>query len=225
MWRNVSQTGAIRVAASASLDSEDAFMQYSHDMVRAWDFFTDWLNAKRGGVILNGSSYTIAFHFIEDYSNKTVVTEVYKSLLPSFDLFYGPYSASLSKSAADVTDPAGKFLLAAGTNTAVFKDRRSTFTTLPPNLAYLENSFAALAAYGAKTTAVIKDTDFAGCGTPEESNSSAINAGLMLYKHFYVDPLSSNYSSSISSIIAELKKQKIETVMGCTYLGLCYEVT
>jgi ABC-type branched-subunit amino acid transport system substrate-binding protein len=193
-------------------------------MVRAWDFFTEWVKGYRGGIILNGSSYSIAFDFIEDYSNKTLVTEVYTSLLPGFNLFFGPYSSVLSRSAADVTDPAGRFLLAAGTNTSAFKDRKSAFTTLPPNMAYFENSFAALVAYGAKTTAVIKDSDFAGCGTPQESHASAIKAGITLYKHYDVDSSSPYYYSIISSIIAELKEHGVETVMGCTYSRLCFAV-
>jgi ABC-type branched-subunit amino acid transport system substrate-binding protein len=194
-------------------------------MVRGWDFFTQWLNAERGGIVLNRSSYSIMFDFIEDYSNQTLVTEVYKSLLPDFELFFAPYSSGLTRSAADVTDPAGKFLLATGAaNTAVTQNRRSTFTTLPPNLEYLDSSFAALAAYGSKNVAVIRDEGYAACGAAQDSNSSAIKAGLELYKHYDVDPSNPNYSSSISDIIAELKANGVETVMGCSYSTLCYEV-
>jgi hypothetical protein len=225
MWRSQNQTRIIQVAASASLYWNDAYVKNCRDMIRGWDFFAHWLNAIRGGVILNGSAYSIAFDFIEDYSNKTLVAEVYKSLLPSFNLFFGPYSSVLSSSAVDVTDPAGKFLLATGaSNTAVFKNRRSSFTTLPPNIEFMDSSFAAFASYGSKTVAVIRDAGYAACGTAQNSNSSAIKAGLTLYKHYDVDPSSPYYPSTIRSIIAELKDHGVETLLGCTYVALCYEV-
>jgi hypothetical protein len=66
--------------------------------------------------------------------------------------------------------------------------------------------------------------DYAACGTAQDSNNSAIKAGLTLYKHFDVDPASPYYSSSVSAAIAELKEHMVESVMGCTYLALCYEV-
>jgi hypothetical protein len=194
-------------------------------MVRSWDMFAEWLNKYRGGIRLNGFNYSMVFNFIEDYSNNSLVTKVYKSLLPDFDLFFCPYSTSLAWNAVDVTDPAGKFLLATSSSgTAVFKNRRSSFTTLPSNVAFLDGGFGAFAAYGSKTTAVIKDIGYGGCGTAQNSNSTAQKYGLKLYKHYDVDPSSPNYASTISSIIAELKEHGVETLMGCTYLGLCYEV-
>jgi ABC-type branched-subunit amino acid transport system substrate-binding protein len=219
------ETRVIRVAASSSMYWSDSFVRYGRDMVRGWDMFAQWLNEYRGGIKLNGTTYSVVLDFVQDYSSNTLVTNVYKSLLPSFNLFFGPYSSGLTKSAADVTDPAGKFLLAsAASSTAVVKNRRSTFTTLPPNVKYLDSSFAAFALYGSKTVAVIKDLGYGACGTAQDSNSSAIKAGLKLYKHYDVDPSSPYYSSKVSAIIAELKEHGIETVMGCTYLGLCYEV-
>jgi ABC-type branched-subunit amino acid transport system substrate-binding protein len=187
--------------------------------------FARWLNEERGGIRLNAKSYSIVFDFIQDYSNNTLVTKVYNSLLKDFDLFFAPYSSGLSNSAADITDPAGKLLLSVGaSSTAVFTNRRSSFTTLPPNLEYLDSSFAALAAYGSKTVAVIKDLDYAGCGNPHDSNASAIKAGLTLYKHYDVDPSGPFYSNRIGHIIEELKAHGVETLLGCTYLSLCYEV-
>jgi ABC-type branched-subunit amino acid transport system substrate-binding protein len=215
----------IRVAASSSMYWSDTFVRYGRDMVRGWEMFAQWLNKERGGIVLNGTAHSIVFDFIQDYSSNSLVTNVYKSLLKDYDLFFSPYSSGLSRSAADVTDPAGKFLLATGaSNTAVFRNRKSSFTTLPPNLEFLDSSFAAFAGYGSKTVAVIKDTDYAACGTAQDSNNSAIKAGLTLYKHYDVDPASSYYSSTVRSIIAELKEHSVESVMGCTYLPLCYEV-
>lgn len=228
MWRNQStgnQSRVIRIATSASLYWKDTYARYGRDMVRGWDMFAQWLNVERGGIQLNGSAYSIAFDMIEDYSDKALITEIYKSLLNDFNLFFGPYSSGLTVNAVDVTDPAGKFLLATGaTFTAVFKGRKSSFTTLPPNLAYIDSSFAAFSSYGAKTTAVLKDTDFTGCGTPQESNASATSYGLTLYKQYDLNPLSPYYSQNVSDIIADLKKKGVETIVACTYLPLCYEV-
>jgi hypothetical protein len=194
-------------------------------MVRGWDMFAQWLNVERGGIQLNHSSYYVVFDFIEDYSNNSMVTKAYKSLLKDVNFFFAPYSTRLTRNAVDVTDPAGRFLLATeASNTAMFKNSRSSFTTLPPNLEYLDSSLAALAAYGSKTVAVLKDIDFGGCGTAQDSNTTALKYGLELYKHYDLDPSSPYYSSTVSGILAELKEHGVETVMGCTYLGLCYEV-
>jgi hypothetical protein len=222
---NEEETRVIRVATSASLYYKSIYAMYGRDMVRSWDMFAEWLNKERGGIKYNGSNYSIVFNFIEDYSDNSLVTKVYKSLLEDFDLYFCPYSSSLAWNAVDVTDPAGRFLLAtSASGTAVFKNRRSSFTTLPSNVAFLDSGFAAFTAYGSKTTAVIKDMGYGGCGTAQNSNDAAIKAGITLYKHYDVDPASPSYASIVSDIIAELKAQEVETVMGCTYLGLCYEV-
>jgi hypothetical protein len=142
-------------------------------MVRGLDFFTQWLNTVRGGVKLNRISYSIVFNFIEDYSNITLIAEVYKLLLPEVDLFVGPYSSGLTRSAANVTDPAGKFLLSTGaTNTSAGR-------ALSP--LYL----------GTRHISKI----------PQESNASAIQLGLKLYKQYDLDPSSPDYSCRISVLV------------------------
>lgn len=228
MLRNESvdaENRVIRVAASASLNPGDTFERYGHDMVRGWDMFAQWLNVERGGIQLNNCSYYIVFDFIEDYSDNAMVAKAYKSSLRDVNLFFAPYSSRLTRDAIDITDPGGAFLLATeASNTAMFQNSRTSFTTLPPNLEYLESSLAALAAYGSKTVAVLKDIDFGGCGTAQDSNTTALKYGLSLYKHYDLDPASPYYSSSVSAIIAELNENGVETVMGCTYVGLCYEV-
>jgi ABC-type branched-subunit amino acid transport system substrate-binding protein len=195
-------------------------------MVRGWDFFAHWLNTERGGLYFNGSNYTIMFDFIEDYSKREFVTKVYTSIVNDYDFFFAPYTSTLANAAADVTDPKGKFMIAtSASNTLFFKDRASTFAALPPSLKYLDASFKALSSMGAKVVAVIRDTDYGACGSASASNVSATKNGMTLYRHYDVNPSSPSYAEDINRIIADLKNKSVETLVGCTYVPLCYHVS
>jgi ABC-type branched-subunit amino acid transport system substrate-binding protein len=223
--RNKNSTNVISVAASASFYFEGAHSHFSRDMARGWDFFANWLNTERGGIYFNGSNYSITFDFVEDYSSKDFVSKVFTSIVDDYDFFFAPYSSSLANVAADVTDPKGKFMIAtAASNTAFFKNRASTFATLPPSMKYLDASFKALSSAGAKVVAVIKDTDYGACGSASASIESAKNNNMTLFKHYDVVPSSPTYADDVARIIADLKNSSVETLVGCTYLPLCYHV-
>lgn len=188
--------------------------------------FALWLNTERRGIKFNGSSYSILFDFIDDYSNITLVTKVYKTLLSRYDFFFAPYSAVLSKAAVDVTDPAGKYLMAtSASSTPIFQSRISSFSNLPSNIMFSDASMAAFRSFGANSTAVIKDVDISGCGNVSDSTKMANKYGLHLFGHFDVDPKSPTYESEVFTIISQLKANGIQTVMGCTFRSLCFLVS
>jgi ABC-type branched-subunit amino acid transport system substrate-binding protein len=187
--------------------------------------FALWLNTERRGIKLNGSSYSILFDFIDDYSNATLVTKVYKTLLGDYDFFFAPYSAVLSKAAIDVTDPAEKYLMStSASGTSIFQNRVSSFSNLPSNVMFSDASMAAFKSFGANSTAVIKDIDISACGNSSDTTRIAKKYGLHLYGHFDVNPKSPTYESEVSTIISQLKANRIETVIGCTFQTLCFLV-
>lgn len=223
---NAQEQYVIRMGASASMASSDEYYYYGREMTSGWDLFTNWVNLERGGIRLWGRNYTVAFDYVEDYSNKTDVTKVYQSMLSEYDIFHAPYSSGLTQRAVDVTDPAGKLMIAAGaTNTAIFAGRDSAFTLIASNIQYLESSMGVFRANGAKTVAVMKDTDYAGCGdTYQDSVDMAAKYNLTLYGYYLLDSSSSNYSAQVLEIALDLQANQIDTVIGCTYLKLCFEV-
>jgi ABC-type branched-subunit amino acid transport system substrate-binding protein len=216
----------LRVAATASLRASDAYARQSRDMVRGWHMFALWLNTERKGIKLNGGYYSMYLDLIDDYSDATLVSKVYKTLLSNYNFFFAPYSTSLSKAAVDVTDPAGKFLMStAASGTSVFQNRASSFTNLPSNVMYTDAAMAAFKSLGASSTVVIKDVDISACGNSSDSKKVAEKYGLNLYGHFNVNPKSSTYASDVATIISQLKANGIETVIGCTFQTLCYLVS
>jgi hypothetical protein len=188
--------------------------------------FALWLNTERKGIKLNGSSYSIFFDFIDDYSNDTLVTKVYNTLLNDYDFFFAPYAGTLAKAAIDVTDPAGKYLMStSASNTAIYLNRASSFSNLPSNVMFSDASMAAFKSFGAKSTAVIKDIDISSCGNSSDTEKIAKKYGLHFYGHFDVNPKSPTYETEVASIISQLKANGVETVIGCTFQTLCFLVS
>lgn len=217
----------IRMGSSASMASTDDYFHYGKEMTSGWDLFTNWVNLERGGIRLWGRNYSVAFDYVEDYSNKTDVTKVYESMLSEYSIFHAPYSSSLTMRAADVTDPAGMLMIAAAASTtAVFAGRTATFATISSNNQYLESSMGAFHANGAKTVAVMKDIGYGGCGdTYQDSVDTATKYNLTLHGYYLLDSASSNYSAQVLEVALDLQAHNIETVVGCSYTKLCYDVS
>jgi ABC-type branched-subunit amino acid transport system substrate-binding protein len=217
----------IRMAAAASMSSTDLYFHYGKEMTSGYDLFTNWVNLGRGGIDLWGQKYTVVFDYIEDFSNKSSVNSIFKSMLSEYDIFHAPYSSSLTRPAVDITDPAGKLMIAsAASTTSIFVGRRAAFATISSNNEYLESSMGAFKVNGATTVAVIKDIGYGGCGdTYEDSVNTAKKHNLTLHGYFLLDSTSSNYSGLVLEVAIDLKANNIETVVGCSYTKLCADVS
>jgi hypothetical protein len=217
----------IRMAAAASMSPSDLYFHYGKEMTSGYDLFTNWVNLVRGGIHLWERNYTVVFDYIEDFSDKSSVTSIFNSMLSEYDIFHAPYSSSLTRPAVDITDPAERLMIAsAASTTSIFVGRRASFATISSNNEYLDSSMGAFRANGARTVAVLKDIGYGGCGdTYEDSVNTAYKHDLTLHGYFLLDSTSSNYSGLVLEVAMDLKANNIETVVGCSYTKLCYDVS
>jgi ABC-type branched-subunit amino acid transport system substrate-binding protein len=187
--------------------------------------FAKWVNLDRGGVNLHDKKYPVAIKIVEDYSNKSAINSVYNELLPDFDFFFAPTSSGFTNVAADVTDPAGKLMVtSAASATYVFKDRNSTFGAVPPSIQYLESSMGAFSSLGAKSVAVLKEDSYSGCDSYEDSFVTATKYNMSLFGYYPLNPASPSFSADFIELAQKFKDGGLETIIGCTYGILCYEV-
>lgn len=133
----------IRIGVSVSAAAGDEFEVFGRNLFGGYTLFANWVNIERKGVVINGTNYTIAVDFIEDYSNSDYVAAAYDKLDPVCNVYFGPYSSGLTKTAATITESRGDLMLAgAAADPAIFATSSSTFGTLPPSSAYLEVAFS-----------------------------------------------------------------------------------
>jgi hypothetical protein len=222
---NPEEQYVIRMATSASMASDDLYFYYGREMTSGFDFFTNWVNLGRRGISLWDRNYSFAIEYVQDYSNKSDVTKVYRSMVSKYDIFHSPHSSGLTQPAVEITDPAGKLIFSSASTTSIFVNRTAAFSMMASNNGYLESSMGAFSANGAKSVAVLKDTDYGGCGdTPEDSVNIAKKYNLTLHGFYMLDVTSANYSGLVREVVSDLMANKVETIVGCSYSKLCYAV-
>jgi hypothetical protein len=215
----------IKMGTSASMDSETRYAGPGAEMVRAWDFFLDWVNLIRGGIDYNGGMNYVAMELIEDNSNISDVAIAYEALVESHGILFGPFSSPLTEEAIKLADQAGRLMIAsAASNTSLFAGRARSFGALPPSYKYLDSSMAVFGLHGAKSVAVLGDKD-SGCGDYNDSKIAAEKYNMTLFGFFQLDPLSASYSADVLDLAERFKLEGVEAIVGCTFAPLCYEVS
>lgn len=130
--------GNIRIGAPISFQIGDNFFSYGVTISNAWNMFSEWVN-DRGGIKVNGKNYSVSVHYVEDYSNSSLVAEICNFLTntSNMDFMFGPYSSSLTTACIDFTDPRNVLLMSGGSSdTDMFRNSESVFGTLPGDLEY-----------------------------------------------------------------------------------------
>ena len=132
--------GNIRIGSPISFQIGDEFFSYGVTISNAWNMFAEWVN-DRGGIKVNGKNYSVSIHYVEDYSNKTLVAEICDSLTNSnaMDFMFGPYSSGLTAACQDVTDMRNILLMSGGSSDSdLYRNSELLFGTLPGDLEYAE---------------------------------------------------------------------------------------
>ena len=113
---------------------------------------------------------------------------------------------------------------AAATHEEVYADNNYTFGTTAPSLLYVEAAFRSLSTFGAKRVAVLRDKNEPMCFL---DTVSAVSAGspVELYGYYDLDPTAPDYQEHIRGVLVDLKENGVESVMGCSYLDLCIQVS
>jgi hypothetical protein len=134
------------------------------------------------------------------------------------------YSA-LTNVTAGLTDPAKKILVAAASaNTKVYTPKNYLFGTLPPGSLYVVAAFRSLSTFNASRVAVLRDNNDPMCF---ESTVRAVDPlyPVNLYAYYSLDPKSPQYIENIRTILLDLKSNNVESLLGCSYMDLCIQVS
>lgn len=130
--------GIIRIGAPISFQLDDKFFSYGTTMSNSWNMFVEWVN-QRGGVQLNGLSYSVSIQYVEDFSKAEYVAEIcdYLTNMTKMDFMFGPYSSSLTETCKNLTDARDTLLLSGGASTSeLFSNSELLFGTLPGDYEY-----------------------------------------------------------------------------------------
>jgi hypothetical protein len=220
-----SNVNQLRFAASTSAASTDSQRTFGRMLFGAYTMFVNWVNIEKGGIIINGTNYSVSIHFVEDYSSQAYVTEAYETLAPDYDFFFGPYSSSLTRKAVEVTESQQKLLMAgAASEQRIFSSSKYTFGTLPYSPQFVESAFSTFSALGAKKIGIISDLDYASCRNTTLSQKFSVTYNISLFRHVLVDRSDSNYSAVVRETLREFQSNGVDVVHACTYSTLCYEV-
>ena len=100
----------IRLGGTISYELHDEYHFYGEQMKNSWVLFNEWVNEVRGGVLVNGTNYTFAVGYIDDFSDSTKVQEGFEYLLSNvstlegLDIMLAPYASSLTRVAVDIAE-------------------------------------------------------------------------------------------------------------------------
>ena len=115
-------------------------------------------------------------------------------------------------------------IAAAAANENVYKGKNYTFGTLPPSLLYVEAAFNSLSTFNASRVAVIRDTNEPTCFSETVMEASS-GSSVELYGYYSLDNSAPDYVDQILAILTDLKANDVESILGCSYLDLCIQVS
>ena len=168
-----------------------------------------------------------------------------------FLFIFGPYSSSLNKACSSITEENSKFLFTGGTSdTLIFRDSNYLYGTLPGSVRYvrfvdlisfwrisflyyfiinywlfyfISAVFELLDELGAKTIAILRDSNYPSCDDTAISGAEIIT-NITVFEVYDLNINSPLYKEELSAILAKLKLNNIETIYGCSYSTMCLEV-
>ena len=99
----------LKFGATISHDVNDAFLYYGSQMLNAWMMLVEWVNEEKGGILINGTNYSVSLSFMDDFSKTEFVETGFnhllnenKSILQGLDFMLAPYSSSLTRAAQEI---------------------------------------------------------------------------------------------------------------------------
>ncbi|MGP1615558.1 MAG: amino acid ABC transporter substrate-binding protein, partial [Pollutimonas bauzanensis] len=100
----------IRIGMTVS--SAGTFALQAQSGSRGVEIWVDDVNS-RGGIEIGGKKRKVELVTLDDRSDKTLVPRVYETLIKDehVDLLFGPFGSTLTQTAANATETAGKFLV------------------------------------------------------------------------------------------------------------------
>ena len=211
------------IGAPISSYYKDLFYLQGLQMLNGWKIFIEYINYEKKGIVINNITYFLELIYIEDYSSSKTVKEITSYLIHDYHVNYmfGPYSSPLTIASTSITEANNMTLISSGAPIPeVFENTNYAYGLLPAASTYSEGAFRAFNILGAKNISVISDTDVSICNNIS-SNLYATKYNLSLFKHYDVNISDINYHQTVKNILQELKKNKVQTIFGCSFSSLC----
>lgn len=216
----------LKIGAPISFYSNDTYFTQGSNILNGWKLWAEWTNYESGGIDTVNGIYLVELLYIEDFSNTEYVKKAtaYALATQHSDYIFAPYSTSLNDACLSLTEAVNVTLISAGTSvTPLYHSSEHLIGLLPAAYKYTQTAFKTFSEMGAKSIAVISDSNFPLCAN--ETSAMYANAyNLSLYGHFNADTESENYSSTISQILSDLKDHNVDAVLGCSFESLCLQV-
>lgn len=217
----------LKIGAPISFYSNDTYYSQGTNILNGWKLWAEWTNYESGGINAANDNYLVELLYIEDFSNSEYVKDATAYALSSHhsDYIFAPFSTSLNDACLSLTEPANVTVFSAGTSVQLlYHTSKHLIGLLPAAYKYTETAFKTLSEMGAKSIAVITDSNFPLCAN-ESSLHYASEYNVSLYGHFTADTASANYSVVVSQILSDLKSNKVDAVLGCSFESLCRVVS
>ena len=106
--RGAFSENTLRLGGTISYDANDDFRFYGQQTLDAWMFFIEWVNEVRGGILINGTNYSVSLAYMDDFTDMEFVKNGFEfmlgnnSILEGLDFMLSPYSSSLTDAAQQV---------------------------------------------------------------------------------------------------------------------------
>jgi ABC-type branched-subunit amino acid transport system substrate-binding protein len=195
------------------MDDGDKYFSLGHQIANSYKLWADWVNLEKGGIEVGSEKWGVKVTKIEDYSTTSYVQSGANALLTSqfdIDFFFGPYSSGLTGPMIDITDPAKKLLMSAGSNLNTVWDGTVEYAwgLLYPDASYYTDAFAAYKGKGASTIGFICNSQSSGttCSSTQDTaiaEAAAAN-GMTVSYTYKIDSSLSTYSSTLTAAITEM---------------------
>lgn len=195
------------------MDDGDKYFSLGHQIANSYKLWADWVNLEKGGIEVGAEKWGVKVTKIEDYSTTSYVQSATNGLLSGefdIDFFLGPYSSSLTGPMIDITDPAKKLLMSAGSNLNTVWDGTIQYAwgLLYPDGSYYSDAFAAYKAKGASTIGFICNSQTTGgtCSSFQDTSiqDAATENGMTVSYTYKIDSTSTTYMNDLTAALTEM---------------------
>lgn len=201
----LSETGRLAATAALYIDGRNLAL--------------DVINAG-GGVVIGGVSYQLEMVLLDDQSDADLAVRLYTQLAEEdqVDFFLGPYSSGIVLPTSVIAEQFKiPMVEGGGASTNIF-DRgfKYVFGTLPAGTNYLQNAIKLFKEQaGAQTMGLVYADDAFSTNVAEGARLWAAEYGLQIV----ADEKYADGQTEFSSLIAKLKDQNPDVVMGANHLA------
>jgi hypothetical protein len=214
---------SINLGGPMSCSYGDKYFSYGVLISNSLKLLAEWINFDQHGINLNGVNHSFSITYIEDYSTIDGVIAAGNYLIQDgTQLFSAPYSYNLTTPLVEITEKNNRLAIS-GASAVPTVNSTLAFFALPSDLSRITTAFTQFRLNGAETVAVIRDVDNFNC-LYNNTVSAAAATGMDLHSHTVTDPYSGTYIEELTSLLQQLQRDNVDTILACSLSALCLNV-